>query len=177
MRHSNRQSSKRGIALAFVALAGSACEQPYRIGEYVLVEWEAGQAPYPAYIVEQKGKARYSVHFDGYADRWDQEVTIDKIKGRVKGHVLRPPPPKKVQAAQGLKLRNAQKGSKVKGVASATPVAQYQAGDKVKVRWRGTVYPATILSVVGPDQYVIHYDGHESAWDETLGAARIVSGR
>lgn len=155
-------------AFALVLLL-SACEQPYRIGEFVMVEWEHGQPPYPAYIIATKG-SRYRVHYDGYATRWDEDVTLDRIKGRVEGHVLRPPPPKKVQRAQ-----EAPSGSQAKGSASAMPAGQYQVGDRVKVRWRGTVYAATVLEVAGPDKYLIHYDGHENAWDEVVSGHRIVS--
>ena len=166
----------RGLALlVWVVVCG--CEQPYRIGEYVLVEWEEGQPPYPAYIIANKGKARYRVHYDGYANRWDQEVTIDRIKGRVEGHVLRPPPPKKVLVAQGFGSQPKTSSGSAKASASATPTGQYKAGDRVKVRWRGTVYPATILKVVATDQYLVHYDGYESAWDETVAVGRIVSTR
>ena len=163
------------VILFCVALGLFACEQPYRIGEYVLVEWEDGQPPYPAYIVAQKSKTRFRVHYDGYATRWDEDVTLDRIKGRVTGHVFRPPPPKKVQRAQGI--APARKESSAQGSASAAPVGQYQVGDRVKVRWRGTVYPATVVGVVGQDRYLIHYDGHESAWDEIVNANRIVSTR
>ncbi len=169
---------KRGRIYPRLALCAAlwvlACDQPYRIGEYVLVEWEDGQPPYPAYIIAKKSKTRYRVHYDGYAPRWEEDVTLDRIKGRVTNHVVRPPPPKKVQRAQG---RKPQKVSKANGSASAAPVGQYQVGDRVKVRWRGTVYPATIVSVVGQDKYLIHYDGYESAWDETVNVTRIISAR
>ena len=149
------------------------CEQPYRIGEFVLVEWEVGQPPYPAYVIATKGNARYRVHYDGYASLWDEDVTLDRIKGRIEGHVFRPPPPKKVQHAQaGL-----QGGSQAKGSASAIAAGQYQVGDRLKVRWRGTVYPATVIGVAGPDKYLVHYDGHENAWDEVVSVHRIISTR
>jgi len=156
-------------------LLSLACEEPYRIGEYVLVEWEKGRPAYPAYIVGQNGPASYRVHYDGYGSRWDEDVTLDRIKGRVKGHVLRPPPPKKVQQAQGRQPAKKKSDAGGKGSTSASPVSQYQVGDRIKVRWRGTVYSATVLGVVGQDKYLIHYDGHESVWDETVGVNRIVS--
>jgi hypothetical protein len=167
-----RCSHHRARALA-LALALVACEQPYRIGEYVLVEWEEGSPPHPAYILEKTGKARFRVHYDGYAPRWDENVTLERIKGRVEGHVIRPPPPKKVRVARGENA-NAAKG---KPGASAAPVGQYKVGDRVKVKWRGTVYAATVLSVVSADQYRVHYDGHEAAWDEVVKVGRIVSKR
>lgn len=164
----------------FLALTSSlvsplvACEEPYRIGEFVLVEWEEGSPPYPAYITEKRGKARFRVHYDGYASRWDEEVTLERIKGRVPEHYVRPPPPKKVRIARGDR---AAKGKGAKPGASAAPVGQYKAGDRVKVKWRGSVYSATILNVVATDQYRVHYDGHESAWDEVVKVTRIVSKR
>lgn len=160
----------RAWLLAF-SLLWCGCEQPYRIGEFVLVEWEHGQPPYPAYIIAAKG-TRYRVHYDGYATQWDEDVTLDRVKGRVEGHVVRPPPPKKVQRAQ-----DAASGAQAKGGTSALAAGQYQVGDRVKVRWRGTVYAATVLEVSGPDKYLIHYDGHESAWDEVVSSHRIVSTR
>src|SRR5690606_27701372 len=90
------------VALARVCLLGAllllvtGCKRPYRIGEYVWVEWEEG-AYYPAYIIQKKGPTRYRVHFEGYESRWDEDVTLDRIRGRIDGPVTPPPPPKKVQ--------------------------------------------------------------------------------
>ena len=50
----------------------------------------------------------------------------------------------------------------------------YHVGDKLSVQWQGKPYPATILRVVGPDQYFIHYDNFASKWNETVGPSRIV---
>jgi hypothetical protein len=61
--------------------------------------------------------------------------------------------------------------------ASAEPVGQYQVGDRVKVRWRGSVYSATVLAVVSAEKYRVHYDGHEAAWDEVVPTSRIVTKR
>jgi hypothetical protein len=148
-----------------LALALGACKEPYRVGDYVWVEWEGRD--YPAYITEQKGNARYRVHYDGYDRRWDEDVTLERIKGRIDGPVAPPPPPAKVAAASGA-------GPKASGTATLAP---YKAGDRVRVRWRGSLYAAVILAVVPPDRYLVHYDGYEAAWDETVPADRIVSAR
>jgi hypothetical protein len=167
------RDSARTFTRAFLAgVLLVACEQPYRIGEYVLVEWEEGSPPYPAYITERSGKARFRVHYDGYGSRWDQDVTIERIKGRVPEHYAKPPTPKKVRIARGEGT-----GKGAKPGASAEPIGQYKVGDRVKVKWRGSVYSAVILSVVSTDQYRVHYDGHESAWDEVVKVSRIVSTR
>lgn len=49
---------------------------------------------------------------------------------------------------------------------------EYKKGDKVRVEWQGSIYPATILAVNGK-AYFIHYDGWGSEWDETVGPGRI----
>src|SRR5262245_13079424 len=140
-----------------------ACKEPYRVGEYVWVEWDGKN--YPAYIVEKKSTARYRVHFDGYDPRWDDDVTIDRIKGRISGPVSAPPPPEKV-------ARAAPKSS-----GTQSTLGPFKAGDRVRVKWRGSLYPATIVAVVAQDKYLVHYDGYEAAWDETVGADRVVPGR
>lgn len=47
-------------------------------------------------------------------------------------------------------------------------------GDKAKVEWKGSWYPASVIQV-NEDQTrcFIHYDGYESSWDEWVGANRI----
>ena len=152
--------------LLCAGLLAVACKKPYRIGEYVLVEWEGHD--YPAYIIDTKGPDRYRVHFEGYDTRWDQDVTLDRIKGRAEPNAPHPPAPAKVARAAGIPEKAAD---------ASAPVSPYKPGDRVRVRWRGSVYPATIVGVVANDKLLIHYDGHESAWDETVGLDRIVSKR
>ena len=38
-------------------------------------------------------------------------------------------------------------------------------------------YIATIVAVAGPDRYLVHYEGYETAWDETVNADRIEPAR
>jgi hypothetical protein len=153
-------------ALSFATLLGG-CKKPYRVGEYVWVQWEEGRV-YPAYIIEQKSKTRYRVHFEGYDSRWDETLSIDRIRGRVEGPVTHPPPPGKVARAAGVSPQAS---------GSAVAVSDYKVGDRVRVRWRGSTYSATITAVVAADQYRVHYDGYEAAWDETVHIDRIVSRR
>ncbi len=153
------------IGLCSVALLLCGCKKTYRVGEYVWVEWEAHQRPYPAYIIEQKSKSRFRVHYEGYESRWDEEVSSDRIRGRVEGPVSPPPPPEKVALAAGVSPRASGSGA---------PLAPYKVGDRVRVRWRGSVYSATIIGVVASDRFLIHYDGQENAWDEIIDIDRIV---
>ncbi|MBX3126918.1 MAG: hypothetical protein KF718_09390 [Polyangiaceae bacterium] len=151
-------------ALLLCAGVTLGCQETYRVGEHVWVEWEGND--YPAYIVDRAGRGRFRVHFEGYDARWDEDVTLDRIKGRITGPVSAPPPPPKVARASGLAPS---------ALGSSGPVSAYKEGDKVRVRWRGSVYTATVVAVLGRDKFVVHYDGHESAWDETISLDRIVT--
>ena len=150
------------LVAATAALFLAACKEAYRVGQLVWVDWEG--RTYPAYVVEQRGAGRFRVHFDGYDTRWDEDVTVDRIRGRVTGPAIAPPPPEKVARELGLRAKSSQQ---------ADSVSPYKVGDRVRVRWRGSEYAATVLAVIGPDRFVVHYDGHESAWDETVPAERI----
>jgi hypothetical protein len=154
-----------GFALA-AALFVSACRDEYRIGDYVWVEWEGRD--YPAYVVDRRDKARFRVHFDGYEARWDEDVTLERIKGRIEGTATAPPPPDKVARAMGL----APKPSNSAGAPSA-----FNIGDRIRVRWRGSLYSATIQSLPAPGKLLVHYEGYGTEWDETVGEDRVVGKR
>jgi hypothetical protein len=49
---------------------------------------------------------------------------------------------------------------------------EYDAGDSVKVKWKGKWYPAKVLKV-NNGKYLIHYEGYESNWDEWVGPGRM----
>jgi RNA binding activity-knot of a chromodomain len=164
-----RAGARRGGCwLLLGALVLSACKRPYRVGEHVLVEWEEGKL-YPAHVLEAHGPARYRVHFDGYDTHWDEDVGLDRIRGRVQGPVPAPPPPAKVTRAAG-----APTGS---GGSLAEGINPFHEGDRIRVTWRGSVYAALVLQPVGRDHVLIHYEGLESAWDEVVALDRIVSRR
>jgi len=154
-------------ALLLVMLVGSlgGCKKPYRVGEYVMVDWEENR-PFPAFITDKVGTARYRVHFDGYD--CDQEVSLERIKGRVEGPVPTPTPGK---------LPCAHVVPAPSGSAPVVTTAPFRAGDHVRVTWRGSVYPATVLNVVAKDRFLVHYEGLETAWDETVTLDRVVGRR
>jgi hypothetical protein len=164
--------TRSGHALSFALLMLlSGCKKPYRVGEHVLVEWEKEQPPYPAYITERVGASKYRVHFDGYDSRWDEDVSIDRLLGRVEGVVTAPPPPPKVALAAGVA------SPKTAGSAGEMAVSPYREGDRVRVSWRGAVYSAIVIKVVAKDRFEVHYEGHEAAWDEVVGIERIAGRR
>jgi hypothetical protein len=160
--------SRRAVVCALSLLLLSSCKRPYRVGEHVLVEWEDGTGQlYPAFVLERVGATRYHVHFDGYDARFDEDVGVDRINGRVEGPVVAPPPPRKVARAVGS-AGPADSGT-------ALLVNPYKAGDRVRVRWRGSIYTALVLEVRARDRVLIHYEGYENAWDETVPIDRIVA--
>ena len=157
--------SRRSALLALGVMSIGGCQRPYQVGDYVLVEWGEEKLLYPAFIIEKYENARYRVHYEGYPSRWDEVVALPRIKGRVEGKVTPPPPPRKVRLARGLKPEK--KGTNV-------PVSQFKAGDRVNVRWRESVYRASVIEVVSATELKVHYEGHESAWDEVVPMSRIV---
>jgi hypothetical protein len=157
-----RRARLLGISLL---LGFTSCKKPYRVGEYVLVDWEENR-PFPAFITEKIGTSRYRVHFDGFD--CDQDVSLDRIKGRVEGPVP-PASPGKLPCAHAVPAES--------GSAPAVTPAPYKPGDHVRVTWRGSIYSATVLSVVTKDRFVVHYEGLETAWDESVTLDRIVARR
>ncbi len=151
--------------LAVVPLALGGCKKPYRVGEYVMVDWEE-ERPFAAYIIDKLSTTRYRVHFDGYD--CDQDVSLERIKGRVQGPVP-PPTPGKLPCAHAAPAPS--------GSAPVVTIAAFKANDHVRVTWRGTIYSAIVLQVIDKNRFLVHYEGLESAWDETVTLDRIVGKR
>jgi hypothetical protein len=167
----NASRAARLLARAiFLLVFAVACTRRYRVGEHVLVQWEpGGSALYPAYVLEQVGESRFRVHYEGYDSRFDEEVSIDRIKGRVEGLVATPPPPAKVARTIG--------SARTPDAGAPVAVTAYREGDRIRVRWRNSVYPAIVLEVVARDRLRVHYEGLESAWDEVITLDRLVGRR
>lgn len=158
--------------LFFSCIVFSGCKEDYRVGEYVAVEWCDGI--YPAFVTAKRNRTRFRVHLEGYESRWDTDVNYEQIRGRLEA----PPSPSpplcdRVARALGIKKLQTSKGGK----SGSGKASQYKVGAKVKVSWRGSTYRATILEVVDSTRVKVHYDGHESAWDEVVPSDRIVTGR
>lgn len=149
----------RGAGLTLAMLLG-ACQENPRVGEYVWVEVEGRKLP--AFVVESLGPTRFRVHYEGCDQRTDEDISLERIKGRVRVRPAEAPGP-----CPGTVV-----AAKSSGAAVHDP--SYKAGDRIRVRWRGSAYPATVVEVVSDKKFLVHYDGHESAWDETIERDRIV---
>lgn len=156
---------KPGWALALMPSLLLACRETYRIGDRVMAEYDGKTCP--GYVIEKTGAARYRIHFDFEGYDWQDDVPADRVLGRVRGPVQECPLPPRVRVSLGLLAApKAQAG-----------VSPYKVGDRVRVRWRGSVYPATITEVRAADTVVVHYLGHENVWDEAIHIDRIETER
>lgn len=140
-----------------------ACQRPYRVGDHVLVEWGEEKLLYGAFIIDKRDETHFRVHFEGYPARWDEDVTLDRIKGLAPDHVTPLPPPRHVQVAQGIQKKPDE----------AALLSRYKVGDRLRVRWRDSVYRVVVVEVIGPGRLKIHYEGYEDAWDEVIDLSRV----
>lgn len=150
------------LALSLV-LAGvlGGCDKPHRIGEHVWVRWDSGR--YRAFVVARMGEARYRVQFEGCDGTWQRDVPVENVEGRVEDSEAVRSPERVACAPNGPAARSSAQGRN----------SSYKVGDRVRVRWRDSVYQASIAQVVSPDRFLVHYDGYESAWDEVVSLDRI----
>lgn len=164
-----RRPARARAAVVSGALAlGTAfwgCRESQRIGDHVLVEYDGQRCP--GYIIEKKSSTRFRIHFDFEGYDWEDDVAADKVQGRVEDPVSGCALPPRVRATLGL----------AETPKSRDRSSPYRVGDRVRVRWRGSVYPASVTAIVAADTVVVHYQGHEDAWDETINIDRIETGR
>lgn len=148
-----------------ISLGVSACRENQRIGDRVLVAYEGMHCP--GYVVDKKSDTRLRIHFSFEGYPWEDDVPADHVLGRAVEPTTDCQLPERVRTTLGLLAAP-------KTSARASP---YQVGERVRVRWRGSIYPATILRVLAPDSVLVHYQGYEDAWDETISTDRIETGR
>ena len=146
---------------AILGVAVHACNKPNRIGEHVWVDWEGKR--YRAFVIERPGVARFRVQFEGCDAHWQRDVALDKILGRLDEAEEGRAPTTVACSPVGAVSKGGPSGM-------ATP---YKVADRIRVKWRGSVYTATVITVVAPDRFQVHYEGHEAAWDEVVPLERI----
>ena len=157
-------SSHRFVLTLLILLLTASCKKPYRVGEHVWIEIDGRK--YSAYIKEKRSRTRLLVHFDGCNSQSEEQIHADKVVARIEG------------TPQGVgECPQDRKQKLAVGAASAKVVTEHKVGARVKVRWRGSIYPASIVGVVARNRYLVHYDGHDNAWDEEVGVERIVTSR
>jgi hypothetical protein len=148
------------VAVALLALG---CRRAHQVGDHVLVEWRG--AEYPAVIVGIEGPARFHVHYDGFSEDWDETIPATRIRGR-----LSTAPG---VAAPGMPSSKYRSRAATSASAAPLPPSVYRLGDRVRVEWHGSIYPATIIAVLGDDRYRVHYESYGDEWDEDIPMSRI----
>ncbi len=148
--------------LLVLALALSACRRAYQVGDHVLVEWRGSD--YPAVVVGVEGPAKFHVHYDGFSDDWDEVIAATRIRARLS---TAPSP----LGASPEPIKKISPGAS----SSAAPrlPSVYHVGDRVRVEWHGSIYTATVVTVLGDDRYRVHYEGYGNEWDEDIALSRI----
>src|SRR5262249_45248697 len=142
------------------------CRRAHQVGDHVLVEWRGGD--YPAVIVGVEGPSRFHVHYDGFGEDWDEVIPATRIRGRLSTA----PTPASTGPHSG---RSRKPPANATGSASAAPLppSVYKLGDRVRVEWHGSMYAASVISVLGDDRYRVHYEGFGNEWDEDIALSRI----
>jgi hypothetical protein len=153
---------RRSFAAVFALTLLAACRRPNQVGDHVLVDWRGGE--YPAVIVGVEGVSRFRVHYDGYSEDWDETVPATRIRGRLSTT------PGAVAATPVSKTKTRASAS---ASAAPLPPSVYRLGDRVRVEWHGSMYPATIVAVLGDDRYRVHYESYGDEWDEDIPMSRI----
>jgi hypothetical protein len=149
------------VRLALLGLCILACRESYRIGDHVLVDYDGQRCP--GYVIEKKSETRFRIHFDFEGYDWQDDVSLDRVQERIRQPVQGCALPESVRATLGLLPTSKSQGR----------TSPYKVGDRVRVRWRDSVYPATIIQVRAADTVVVHYHGHEDVWDEAINVDRI----
>jgi hypothetical protein len=139
------------------------CRRPHQVGDHILVDWRGGD--YPAVIVAVEGPSKFHVHYDGFSEDWDEVIPATRIHGRLS---TAPSPPLPGSAVSRARARASASGS-----AAPAPPSVYRVGERVRVEWHGSIYPATIVNVLGDDRYRVHYEGYGNEWDEDIALSRI----
>jgi hypothetical protein len=148
--------------LLLLALASGACRRAYQVGDHVLVDWRGGD--YPAVVVGVEGPTKFHVHYDGFSDDWDEVIPGARIRARLGTATS----PVAAGPAPSKKVRPGPSGS-----ATPLPPSVYHVGDRVRVEWHGSIYTATVITVLGDDRYRVHYEGFGNEWDEDIALSRI----
>jgi len=154
-------SYKTWAAIAMMLVSG--CRRAHQVGDHVLVAWRGGD--YPAVIVGIEGPSKFRVHYDGFSEDWDEVIPATRIQGRlsiVPGPAPPGPPPSRTRSK-----------TSPSGSVAPSPPSVYRLGDRVRVEWHGSIYPATIVTVLGDDRYRVNYESYGSEWDEDIDLGRI----
>lgn len=148
----------------------------------MVVEW--GGRWWAARVVADLGGDVWKVHYEGWADSWDEAVGNDRIRADTQGQpaTARRPWGK---AALGISMvlvlasiavttlvETRPGGEEARGAAvdSATPIA---VGQPVQIEWNGSWFPGLVLAVHSDGRVRVHYGGWADSYDEDVPRDRL----
>ena len=120
---------------------------PLTVGQSVQVEWNGSW--YEGSILALRDDGRVRIHYEGWAQSYDEDVTRDRL--RVTGSIVAVEPSGSVVTAD----------------------TELHVGQPVQVAWNGSWYAATVLELMDDGQVRIHYEGWSDNYDEVVPRSRI----
>lgn len=165
-------------SISIGASVASAGESGHYLGESVEVEWNGKF--WPAHVMATVGE-KFAVHFDGYADEWDDIVSAQRIAPRAapsffverQGALV----PVRIvnRANDGHMLVRHDAGEEA--VDGARVHRQSPTG-RLYVERQGAYYAATVMGLAGGaggDRALtrVHFDGTSNDHDESVSASRM----
>lgn len=131
-------------------------ESEHQIGDRVWIAF--GESWYPGRVVAVLQPAVYEVAYDGYAADWNRVARPGQLRRFDSPPTSDgPPTAPSFQPDPGLPVED---------------ITQLHAGMAVLILWNDTLWPGTVVRFEG-DQVVVHYDGYEDSWDETVAIERL----
>jgi hypothetical protein len=157
------------------------------IGSKVVVQW--GQQWWDATVLETPAPNVWKIHYDGWAERWNELVGPERIRDRssVPRGAARGVKPWRIGCVIAVLLivvagamslaanRALHRPSQDPPAAEQRPPPVMQPGQMVEVYWNGTWYRARILEVRPNGHARIHYEGWADSYDEVVGPRRVRS--
>ena len=95
------------------------------------------------------------MHYDGYSEDWDETIPATRIRGRLSASPTQAgaTPPAKLRTRPG-RQRQRQRLRRA-AAAQRLPDRRSRPG-----RMARSIYPATIINVLGDDRYRVHYENY-----------------
>ncbi len=148
-----------GVIAAIVMVGGGASpvepsgravdhSTPLAAGQPVQVEWSGSW--YEAHIRALHPDGRVRVHYEGWDDTYDEDVSRDRV-------LLRPGGEQAVQPT----------GAVATGETELTP------GQRIQIEWLGTWYEGSVLDVHPDGRVRVHYEGWDETYDEDVPRERV----
>jgi hypothetical protein len=148
----------------------AADDAPYKVGDVVEVEWHGFWFAADVLAV-RKNKLR--VHYRGWGDHWDEDVTLNRVRRGDPEELQKKTSPAPVNLGRSFGQAPLRIGSPDGSVRPVSATTALKPGDRVQGEWAGAWWAAEVLAVQPNGDVRVHYEGWDSAWDETVPRSRL----